>query len=87
MINGNKILQYISGIFFSNKVKTKVQRGNGFWTFLKMSIFEKPEKVLKKGVFLSLLEHNGLKHRKKTYNFVTIKKQHFSGKNNLGIFY
>jgi hypothetical protein len=52
-----------------------------------MSIFEKPEKVLKKGVFLSLLEHNGLKHRKKTYNFVTIKKQHFSGKNNLGIFY
>ena len=72
MINGNKPLYCIFGIFFSNKVKTKVQKGNGFWTFLKMSIFENLRKVLKKGVFFEVLDHNGFIHRKSNYYFVTI---------------
>jgi hypothetical protein len=46
--NGNKILYNIIGIFFSNKVETKVQRGFRFWTFLKMSIFEKCQDFVKK---------------------------------------
>jgi len=66
MINGNKIYYDIIGIFFSNKVKTKVQKGFGFWTFLKMSIFEKPKKVLKKVTFFEVLDHNGLNYTKKS---------------------
>jgi hypothetical protein len=65
--NGNKILYNIIGIFFSNKVETKVQKGFGFWTFLKMSIFGNPEKVLKKGAFFEVLDHNALIHRKSNY--------------------
>ena len=38
--NGNKILYNIIGIFFSNKVKAKVQKGNGFWTFYKCPILK-----------------------------------------------
>jgi hypothetical protein len=67
MINGNKIHWYIIGIFFSNKVETKIQKGFGFLTFLKMSIFGNPEKVLKKGAFFEVLDHNALIHRKSNY--------------------
>ena len=34
IIYRNKIKINIFGIFFSHKVKTKVQKGNGFWTFI-----------------------------------------------------
>ena len=60
-IYDNKNTWDIIGIFFSNKVKTKVQRGFGFWTFLKMSIFEKLRKVLKKGVFFDICDENAHK--------------------------
>jgi hypothetical protein len=43
----NKITYSIFGIFFSNKEKTKVQKGNGFWTFINVH-FWKSEKSLEK---------------------------------------
>jgi|688.fasta_scaffold07281_1 hypothetical protein len=43
----NKITHSIFGIFFSNKVKTKVQKGFGFWTFINVH-FWKSEKSLEK---------------------------------------
>ncbi len=60
-IYDNKNILVFLVFFFSNKVKTKVQRGFGFWTFLKMSIFEKPKKVLKKGVFFDICDENAHK--------------------------
>ncbi len=59
---------YFIGIFFSNKVKTKVQRGNRFWTFLKMSIFEKSKDFMKKGLQFSVSEHNALIFKKTRNN-------------------
>jgi len=38
-----------SWYFLSNNFFPKSQKGNGFWTFLKMSIFWKPRKVSKIG--------------------------------------
>ena len=46
-------------IFISNNFFPKSQKGNGFWTFLKMSKNEKPKKVSKTTHF-SLLDHYGL---------------------------
>jgi len=50
----------------------KVQKGNGFWTFLEMSIFEKPEKVLKKGVFFDICHENAHNYEKISNKFVMI---------------
>ena len=44
----NKKIISIFGSFFSNKVKTKVQKVNGFWTFINVH-FRKPEKSFEKG--------------------------------------
>jgi len=55
---------YFIGIFSGNKVKTKVQRGNRFWTFLKMSIFEKSKDFMKKDHQNSVSEHNALIFKK-----------------------
>jgi hypothetical protein len=48
----HKNTMYISSIFLSNKEKLKSQKGNGFWTFLKMSKNENPKIVLKMALFL-----------------------------------
>jgi hypothetical protein len=48
----HKNTMYISSIFLSNKEKLKSKKGNGFWTFLKMSKNEKPKIVLKMALFL-----------------------------------
>ena len=46
IIYGNKINDNILVVFFSNKVKTKVQKGNRFWTFINVH-FWKTEKTFK----------------------------------------
>ena len=50
---------------FSNKIEKKSRRGFKNWTYFFMSIFEKPKKVLKKGVFFTICEHNALILKKK----------------------
>jgi hypothetical protein len=55
---------YFIGIFSGNKLFTRVQKGNRFWTFLKMSILEKSKDFMKKGLQNSVSEHNALIFKK-----------------------
>ena len=56
------------GIFCGNKLFTRVQKGNRFWTFLKMSILEKSKGFMKKGIQISVSEHNALIFKKTKNN-------------------
>jgi len=48
----SQFYMHFLGILFNNNFFPKSQKGNGFWTFLKMSKNENPKKVLKMALFL-----------------------------------
>jgi len=56
-------------------VKSENKSPGGFekWTFLKMSKNENPKKVLKKGAFFALLDHNALIYKNNENYFVIVK--------------
>ena len=56
-------------------MKSENKSPGGFekWTFLKMSKNENPKKVLKKGAFFTLLDHNALIYKNNENYFVIVK--------------
>jgi hypothetical protein len=50
--NSSQFYMHFSCILFNNNFFLKSQKGNGIWTFLKMSKNENPKKVLKMALFL-----------------------------------
>jgi len=75
-INGVNIFYQKCGANFSNKKISKSELGFRFWTFFvqpKMSNFQNPKKVLKKGVKNCAANHYALKNFFESEIFVTIK--------------
>ena len=70
-------------------MKSRIKSPRGFekWTFLKMSKNENPKKVLKKGAFLELLDHNALIYKNNENYFVIVILQNYYLKNNLFLLY
>jgi hypothetical protein len=70
-------------------VKSENKSPGGFqkWTFLKMSKNEKLRKVLKKGVFLALLDHNALIYKNNENYIVIVILQNYNLKKSLFLLY
>jgi len=70
-------------------VKSENKSPGGFekWTFLKMSKNENLRKVLKKGVFLALLDHNALIYKNNENYFVIVILQNYNLKKSLFLLY